>query len=97
LERKACGISPVIIVVNDKYVLETQSGYFEDLPIYRIPVILSINKKETKIKNIINDNATVDWISLQFVNYGLDSKGIIKKYVQPFGRLFKVHVIMHEL
>jgi len=100
LESQSYNISPVIVAFNDKYIYELQSGFFEDVPFYRIPEQWPISKKEAKVKEILANNAPVDWVSLQFVNYGLDGRGIVKKFILPFCRMFKgykVHVMMHEL
>lgn len=100
LECKARDISPLIVALNDKYVFQLTTGYFNDIPYYRIPSQFSISKKESIVKEILNNNAGIDWISIQFVNYGLNPKGIVKEYIGPLSRMlkgYKVHIMMHEL
>lgn len=100
LECLEQGIYPIIVAINDKYTRNVHSGYIENLPFYRIPAYFSIRQKEKEIKKILSGIPEIDWISLQFVCYGLSENGLIGKYIGPLVRLFrnyKVHIMMHEL
>jgi len=94
------GIKPLIIAINDRYIDQMQSGYINSIPFLRIPKIMPIKYKLIEIEKYIALASPIDWISLQFVPYGFNNKGLIYKYIKPLKRLFsgfKVHVMMHEL
>jgi hypothetical protein len=100
VECKTYGVSSFIVALKDKYVFEVQSGVSENIPFWRIPAQISIKQKEKKVKEIFDNIGHLDWVSLQFVHYGFNSKGIINRYINPLTRLFKpykVHIMMHEL
>jgi hypothetical protein len=98
--RAAYGISPVIVAFNDKYISRIELGNIDDIPFYRLPSNFSLKKREDELKSIIKSYIPIDWVSLQFVSYGLDNKGIVRAETRSFYRSLgdlKIQVMMHEL
>ncbi len=100
-ECKKNGISPVIIGFNDRYVSKVDNGIDQTgLTYHRIPMGYSLAQKEFELSAVIKANTPFDWVSLQFVSYGFDTRGIVRKNIPVFGRLLKgckIHVMVHEL
>jgi len=98
---KLSNIEPLIIAFNDKHIhAATTEVSAEGISIYRLPSSYSIQEKEAQTRAIIQANLPVDWISIQFVSYGLNTKGIVKNLIPVFKRIvagYKVHLMFHEL
>jgi len=94
------GLSPVVIAFSDRYVTRFEEGNIDSIKYYRVPADTSLMQKEQYVAEVMQKNGPFEWASVQFVSYGLNSKGIVKPVIEPFKRLLKgvkVHVMLHEL
>jgi glycosyltransferase involved in cell wall biosynthesis len=91
------------IALNDPFVAEpietaeTMAG--GRFPVLRLPSAI-IWFKRTKHAVAFRDGFQPDWISLQFVGYGLNPKGIVWKIVPDLKTIagdYPLHVMFHEL
>ena len=91
------------ISLNDPYVTEPvqaegpQAG--ANWPTLRLPKILPWRKRACLV-TAFRDQFRPDWISLQFVGYGLNDKGIVSSLVPHFQSMLagcRVHIMFHEL
>jgi hypothetical protein len=92
------GHSCAVIALHDPYVAHTveSSG---DLPLLRLPVTLSWLKKLERARAFIT-TFRPDWISLQFVAYGLDGRGMMFRLTEILQKLTsgsRLHFMFHEL
>ena len=92
-----------VIALNDPFVMnaveisEPMTGF--KLMMLRLPSTLSWTQR-VKLATVFRDQYQPDWISLQFVSYGMQEKGIVAKLVPHFQALLagaRVHIMFHEL
>jgi len=91
-------VEVLLLSFNDKYIKE-QTEEEGQIPVIRIPQELTWKQKSDKISLIIKKFAP-DWISIQFVIYGIQLRGIIFSSISFFKEITrgrKVHVMFHEL
>ena len=88
----------VLVAVNDGYINDVQSGINNGTLQYRLPKSMSWQHKGELLDKIIKDNSPFDWISLQFVSYAYNTKGIIWQERSFFHRLagINLQIMMHE-
>lgn len=70
-----------------------------EVDVYRIPLNNSFDSRKKMIQSVL-DNGSFDWISLQFVPYSFNKKGIPNKLTKLLASLkgsFKWHFMFHEL
>src|ERR1700712_1999910 len=93
------GIECIVAAINDKYVSNIETGLINNVKIYRLPKRLPWKVKADELTKILNDNSPVDWISIQFVGYGFNSKGLVWNVIPFFShfKAWKMHIMMHEL
>jgi glycosyltransferase involved in cell wall biosynthesis len=91
-----------IIALNDFDLQEEYSGYKETevgrLPVFRLPNTLPEGWRFKRAKSWI-DAYTPDWISLQFVPFSFNPKGLPVSFVFRLKRLLKkrrIHLMVHE-
>lgn len=101
IECAANGISPILVGFSDKNIAKIKAYTIQhDIPVYRFPAGLALSEREAQLKSIITANADIDWISVQFVSYGLNKRGVVRAEISVFKRLLKgsnVHIMFHEL
>jgi hypothetical protein len=92
-----------VVALNDKYIEEEFNGnlHYEDIifPILRVPAIWKSKSRFAHAEKWITD-FDPDWLSLQFVNFGFQIKGLpfgLSKFLIPLGKGRKWHVMLHEL
>jgi len=103
--HKLCGelalqnITVVMVSISDKYVKTFETGEDDGVQFYRIPSVLSWKEKGDKLIEILITGEPVDWISIQFVAFAFNSKGLVFNVRSFFDRLkqWKLHFMMHEL
>ena len=92
------GQQVLLISFNDKHI----NGIIREegkIPVIRIPMLLTWKQKEESISSFIEE-FNPDWISIQFVIYGIQSKGIIFRSISFFKAIAKGHkvqIMFHEL
>jgi hypothetical protein len=101
IECAANGISPILVGFSDRNITEIKSETIHgNIPVYRFPADLALRTREAELKTLIDANPDIDWISVQFVSYGLNKRGIVRAEIPVFKRLlngFKVQIMFHEL
>src|SRR5476651_2356302 len=101
IECAANGIAPILVGFSDRNIAEIRYETIQyDIPVYRFPADLALREREVQLKLIIAANADIDWISVQFVSYGLNKRGMVRAEIPVFKQLlkgFKVHIMFHEL
>jgi hypothetical protein len=101
IECAVNGIAPILMGFSDRNIKDIESYTIQSgIPVYRFPADLALSEREAQLKFIIEANPDIDWISVQFVSYGLDKRGIVRAEIPVFERLlkgFKVHIMFHEL
>lgn len=92
-----------IISVNDKYtdflIEEYQNDGFQSIKVLRIPENFKWSKKSKIVNDFFNDKY-FDFISLQYVPYSFNRKGIAYKFNKLISEIkFKggFHIMFHEL
>ena len=96
------GHYPVLVAINDKYVNKIINGVDDSaVPYYRFPQNMSWLQKRKEWRHVLENIGEVAWISLQFVSYGYNERGIFFcEEICAFKHMFKnipVHLMMHEL
>lgn len=93
------GISCILLSANDRYVAEMESGILGGIPCYRMPATLTWKQKGSELIKILHANAPVNWVSIQFVSFGFNQKGVMLGMTPFFKTLkgYKIHIMMHEL
>jgi len=92
------GVQALLVSFNDKYVSE-EIHNDGNIPVIRIPLALTWKQKKDKVSKIIQ-KFDPEWISIQFVIYGIQLRGIIFNSIPFFKEItkgFKVEVMFHEL
>src|SRR5215469_3796117 len=99
-ELRRHGIDCLVLAFNDRYAAsEIREPSEGPVSLIRLPSELSLTTRVARTRLAIA-GFDPDWISLQFVSYGFNRKGL------PFGETFylprlfrgrRVHVMMHEL
>jgi len=101
IECAGNGIAPILVGFSDKNITKIESYAIQsNIPVFRFPASMPLSEREAKLNEIIEANADIDWISVQFVSYGLNKRGIVNAEIPVFKRLlkgFKVHIMFHEL
>jgi len=101
IECAANGIAPILVGFSDRNTKEIESYTIQNgITVYRFPADLALSEREAQLRLIIEANPDIDWISVQFVSYGLNKRGIVRAEIPVFKRLlkgFKVHIMFHEL
>jgi len=92
-----------IVALNDRNLLQEFIGSqeFEDItiPVLRIPSSISQSERFRRAACWI-ENFNPDWLSLQFVPFSFDKKGLpfgIGKLFQKLGKGRRWHIMFHEL
>jgi len=100
-ECKARGIAVVIVAFSDRYTSGMDGGIdINGSAYHRIPAAYPLARREFELRAIMDRNLSFDWVSLQFVSYGLNHRGIVRAEIPVFSRLLKkckTHVMVHEL
>ena len=90
----------LVISINDHFAVSPVSANAaDDTGEIRLPATLAWAERIAKAREKI-DEFKPDWISVQFVSYGLQRKGIIFGLIRGLTALAKnirVHVMLHEL
>ena len=103
-EMKKGGFSVLLIALRDRWVNELISEFQESadgvsVPVLRFPAKMNSETRIAKIKkNICLHNP--DWISLQYVPFSFDMKGIhfgLLRELIYLGDGYKWHIMFHEL
>ncbi|KJD34639.1 hypothetical protein PK35_02370 [Tamlana nanhaiensis] len=102
-QLKLQGISVGVLAFNDGYVEEVCEENMEmnkmTFPVFRIPSGLEAKKKISHA-NIWLEKYNPEWLSLQFVPYSFNVKGIplgLKKQLSSISGNSKWHIMFHEL
>lgn len=94
-----------IVAVRDKYtqVLQkrdlSESGLFSPITEIRIPAIISSNERK-KVMSSLLENFSPDWLSIQYVGYSFDKRGIPLSFIKELKLLrirAKIHIMFHEI
>jgi glycosyltransferase involved in cell wall biosynthesis len=92
-----------MIALNDIFVTEpaetTEPMAGTKLTSLRMPQTISWPER-VKLARAFRDRFQPDWVSLQFVGYGMNEKGIVAKLVPHFQAMvsgLRVHIMFHEL
>ena len=87
----------------DSYVFNYASVIQEiegtEVLVHRIPVLFSNNQRFNIAQDVLNDFQP-DWISLQFVPYSFNPKGLpflLPSFLTKLTGSFKWHIMLHEL
>lgn len=99
--RQGCGCC--LISLNDKFISQPTKSCIEvdreKIPVLRLPATLSWSQRTVSAKNFV-DQFNPNWISLQFVPYGFQAKGIVfglGKWLRQLTQRRQVHLMFHEL
>ncbi|SEA98860.1 glycosyltransferase [Pedobacter hartonius] len=99
----AQGHSASVIAINDKYIQETDAALQHDhgkgVEVLRIPASMDWKAKALLAETYIKKN-NPDWISLQYVSYAYQPKGMPLHMVQAFAGLlgkYRLQIMFHEL
>ncbi len=91
------------IALNDTFLTEpiemSEPLAGTKLTLLRLPSALSWPRR-VKLATVFRNSFQPDWISLQFVSYGMNEKGIVAKLVPHFQALLagaRTHIMFHEL
>ncbi|MBP0903719.1 hypothetical protein ACFSKN_03955 [Mariniflexile gromovii] len=97
------GVSVGILALNDHYITHEENGYqtFEEIsiPVLRIPSTWS-RVKQTKQSKEWKQLHNPEWLSLQFVPYSFNKKGLpfgLGNQLKKIGGDSKWHIMFHEL
>jgi len=87
--------------INDKFISAVGKESFgkNDLSIFRIPMTMPEIERVSLAKEFI-DNFKPDWLSLQFVIFSFDKRGLPFTFAKHFAELsknVKLHIMFHEL
>jgi len=88
----------LLLSFNDKYIKE-EANEEEVVSVIRIPQHFSWKQKKEKVTSIIH-KFKPDWISIQFISYGIQYRGIVFNAIPFFRNItrgYKVQVMLHEL
>lgn len=102
VEMTKKGMQVLIVAINDKYVDEFKVVEFESVGVSEIKIVrFSLNNSQrwNEIKLILEEFSP-NIISIQFVIYAYNAKGIPFFLASKFKKLFqnyKVHIMFHEL
>ncbi|WP_448702982.1 hypothetical protein ACFGVR_11580 [Mucilaginibacter sp. AW1-3] len=101
IECAARGIEPILVGFSDRNTSEIKLQTIQyNIPVYQFPAALPLAERADRVKTIMETHPVIDWVSIQFVSYGLDKKGIVRAVIPVFKKLFngyKIHVMFHEL
>lgn len=93
------GNQVAVLALNDSYITEIlKDTENEASPIFRIPAHLPEKKRFAQAKEWI-DGLSPEWVSLQFVPYAFQPKGLPFSFTQWFKAITKdraVHLMFHE-
>ncbi|MBW1655018.1 hypothetical protein [Flavobacterium quisquiliarum] len=81
------------------FVTESQLIGKDQVTVYRIPAATDVKQRFTWTKQIVNDFQP-DWISLQFVPYSFNPKGLpfwLPSFLKNLKGNHKLHIMFHEL
>jgi hypothetical protein len=91
------------VAINDRYLTNHFEGTEEiegiNLPLLRMPSIMPPSEKFQQVKKWLSVY-NPQWISLQFVPYSFDVKGLplrLSKDLVKLGKEYKWHIMFHEL
>lgn len=97
------GHQGAIVAINDPFVDKVeqaqQSGEQTSISTLRLPANLGLSIKIREVKEFIN-TFDPDWLSLQFVPYAFQEKGLpllLPKMLKEIGDVRKWHMMFHEL
>lgn len=97
------GHSVITVAINDPYIRDHSpfENYRQDgsVMIFRYSMSLSYRRRFERLREII-DEYSVDWISLQFVPFSYDRKGLPLKMALELTKLktsARWHIMFHEL
>jgi hypothetical protein len=97
------GHSAAIVALNDRHisVIEQteQKSDSTAISVLRLPSILSNKEKYGRVEEYIND-FNPEWLSLQFVPYSFNKKGLpfgLARQLKRIGKGRKWHIMFHEL
>ena len=92
-----------LISLNDRFINNPSQGTIREgeikMPILRLPSKISWKKRIGLARKFLI-SFQPDWVSLQFVCYGYNSKGIVfglRKRLKELLQDFKIHIMFHEL
>lgn len=83
----------------DSFVTEKQWVGNDEVVVYRIPIAATVKERFSWTKHIINDFQP-DWISLQFVPYSFNPKGLpfwLPSFLKKLKGNHRLHIMFHEL
>ncbi|MBD2753311.1 glycosyltransferase family protein [Spirosoma validum] len=85
--------------INDKMVDYQDAEGGVELAVFRLPSVWSTSRRFKQAKQWI-DNIDPDWLSLQYVPFGFQQKGLpfgLSNYLKQVGSGRKWHIMFHEL
>lgn len=97
------GHQAAIVAYNDKFVsvqetaVQDANGF--QIPVLRLPINFPENKKLLNAGSFIDD-FTPDWVSLQFVPFSFNKRGLsinLISHVKQLSHGRKLHIMFHEL
>lgn len=102
-ELSRAGHACALLALHDRHLIQPaqtmESANGADLPILRLPAALP-KPERLKLALAFRDAFRPDWISLQFVAYGFDDRGIVFPFTTFFRTLTEgapLHFMFHEL
>ena len=99
-ELVALGAECLVLGLNDHEVgRETTESPRSSVRLIRLPARMPLRKRATRAASLLADWAP-DWVSLQFVSYAFNRKGLPLSELYWLPRLLrgrKLHVMLHEL
>lgn len=98
-ELMRLGHQPAIIAVHDRHISRIDKIGDTNIPLLRFPANLPWRHRITAASRSIEE-FNPDWISLQFVPYGFDERGIswmLGRNLRRIVRDRRLHVMFHEL
>lgn len=88
-----------IIAINDRHIVNDENEDNESTMFYRLSSSTPWKNRVLKIKEIVA-KFNPDWLSLQFVPYAYNDKGLpfnLPYLLKPVFKGYKVHIMHHEL
>jgi hypothetical protein len=92
-----------LLALNDSFVTQpTESSSVENgmnIPILRLPAAMNPDDRVVLAQNF-RSRFPIDWVSLQFVQYGLNPKGIVRRWSRRIKAIvgdLPLHLMFHEI
>jgi len=93
----------ILIALNDSFIEDKVTGFQDEegvkISVFRIPYSWSVSAKKPLVKRILRAFGP-DWLSLQFVPFTYDSKGLpfwLNNFLTGLGTEIQWHIMFHEL